>query len=127
MKRTLVALAFALSPAGVLAQPPVEGTTHTFVDPTFVGTVFCDTFHEVLAIATAIEPKEVYRELFSERNERNEPRCAAVIPTGVVVSVTPLGIMKRDDLHFNAWAVETQIGNVTGYALYLEQFELVVA
>lgn len=127
MKRPLLALALAAFPAAALAQPPAEGTTHTFFDPLYVGTVVCDTFDEVLAIATADNPQDVYLNLYQEANDRNEPRCAAIIATGIVVDVTPLGVMKRDDLHFNAWAVETLVGDVTAYALYIEHFELVIA
>ncbi len=125
MKRTLLALALALTPAVAVAQPPAQGTTHTFVDPTFLGTVFCDTYDEVLAIVTADEPAAVYAQLFNQRNERNEPRCAAIIPTGVVLGATSLGFMKRDGMHFQAWAIETQVGAYTGFALYLE--EVVIA
>lgn len=125
MQRTLLALALALSPSLALAQPPAQGTTHTFVDPTFLGTVFCDTYDEVLAIVTADQPLDVYRQLFNQRNDRNEPRCASIIPTGLVLSTTSLGLMERDGMHFQAWAVKTQVGSFTGFALYLE--EVVIA
>jgi len=121
MKRTLLALALALTPAVAFAQPPNEGATYTFLDPIFEGTVFCDTYFEVLAIATAEDPQQVYGDFMAKRNDVNEPVCAAISPTGLVVDVRPLGIMTRDAKRFDAWAVEAKIGEVTGFALYLEQ------
>jgi hypothetical protein len=122
MQRTLLTLCLALpllaTPA--LAQPPVKGTTHTFIDPVFTGTVFCDTFEEVHAIATADEPVEVFQAYFTKPNAQNEPTCAALMTTAIVLDVRPLGVMERDDKRFNAWAVQARIGNFTGFALYLE-------
>lgn len=122
MHRTLLALSLALpllaSPA--VAQPPAKGSTHTFVDPVFSGTVFCDTFEEVHAIATADEPVEMFQTFFTKPNAQNEPTCAALMTTAVVLDVRPLGIMERDEKRFNAWAVEAKVGNFTGFALYLE-------
>jgi hypothetical protein len=122
MQRSLLPLALALPllATPVLAQPPVKGTTHTFIDPVFTGTVFCDTFEEVHAIATAEEPVEVFQAYFSKRNAQNEPICAALMTTAIVLDVRPLGVMERDDQRFNAWAVEAKVGEFTGFALYLE-------
>lgn len=122
MQRTLLALCLALpllaTPA--VAQPPAKGITHTFIDPIFSGTVFCDTFEEVHAIATAEEPVEVFQAYFTKRNAQNEPTCAALMTTAIVLDVRPLGVMERDDKRFNAWAVQAKVGNFTGFALYLE-------
>src|SRR5262245_14316399 len=60
MRSTLLALALAAIPGVAFAQPPVAGTTHTFYDPVFTGTVFCDTLDQVRDIATADTPSEVY-------------------------------------------------------------------
>jgi hypothetical protein len=121
MQRSLLALALALPLATpAFAQPPAQGTTHTFVDPVFTDTVFCDTFDEVLAIVSADEPTKVFQRYFGQRNGQNEPVCAAISATAVVTGVRPLGIMTRDDKRFDAWAVETRVGNATAYALYLE-------
>lgn len=122
MTRSLLALSLALPmlAAPALAQPPTKGTTHTFVDPIFSGTVFCDSFEEVHAIATADEPVAVFQAYFTRRNAQNEPICAALMTTGEVLDVRPLGVMERDDKRFNAWAIEAKIGNFTGFALYLE-------
>ncbi len=121
MKSTLLALGFSLLPAAALAQPPATGMTHTFADPVFQGTVFCDTYFQVLAIATADDPQQVYVSFATKRNQLNEPVCAAITPTGVVVDVRPLGVMERDNRRFNAWSVEADVGGVTGFALYLEE------
>ena len=122
MQRSLLALSLALpmlaTPA--LGQPPAKGSTHTFIDPVFVGTVFCDSFEEVHAIATADEPTEVFQTYFTKPNDKNEPTCAALMTTAVVLDVRPLGVMERDNRRFNAWAVETKVGEFTGFALYLE-------
>ena len=121
MKVALLALALAFLPQVAQAAPPATGSTHTFVDPVFAGTVFCDTYFEVLAIVTADDPLKVYEEFLLTRNEYSEPRCAAVTPTALVVDVTPLRPMWRDGQLFAAWAVEAQVGERTGYALYLEK------
>ena len=121
MRRTLIALALTVIPGVVLAQPPATGTTYTFHDPVFTGTVFCDTLSQVTAIATAERPSEVYLDYLQTPNELNEPTCATIIPTGVVVDVRPLGVMSEDGQLFQAWAVETQVGEARGFALYLEQ------
>jgi hypothetical protein len=127
MRPTLLALVFAVTPGVALAQPPATGTTHTFVDPLFTGTVFCDTYQQVREIATADNPGMIYENYLLTPNERSEPTCATIIPTGVVVAVKPVGVMEQDGLHFNAYAVETRVGDVVGYALYLEPFEMVRA
>lgn len=127
MRQTLIAIALAAIPGVALAQPPATGTTHTFYDPVFTGTVFCDTLSQVTEIATARKPSEVYQNYLMTPNHRNEPTCAVIIPTGLVVDVKPLGVMSEDGKHFNAWAVETRVGEITGFALYLEQFEMVIA
>lgn len=127
MKGLLLALGLVLFPVAALAQPPNKGTTYTFVDPVFASTVVCDTYFEVLAIATADEPAKVYESFMMRRNEQNEPVCAAIIPTGYIVDVRELGIMLRDGKRFDAWAVETRLGDQTGFALYLEQRQDIVA
>lgn len=127
MKRSLLALAMALVPATALAQPPMAGTTHTFVDPIYTGTVFCDTLDQVREIATASKPDEVYFEYVQAMNDRNEPVCLAIVPTATVLDVTHLGVMQRDGKFFNAWAVETSVGGIEAYGLYLEHFEMVIA
>jgi hypothetical protein len=127
MKRTLAALALAALPGFAMAQPPAAGTTHTFVDPVYTGTVFCDTLEQVREIATAEKPDEVYRQYLYAKNERNEPVCLAIVPTGVVSEIEPLGVMQRDGRHFNAWAVKVEVGGVIAYGLYLEQFQMVIA
>jgi hypothetical protein len=127
MRRTLLALALAALPGIAIASPPAAGTSYTFYDPVFAGTVFCDTLAQVRKIATADSPQEVYMDLYQTPNEVKQPTCAAVVPTGVIVSVVSLGVMHREGLHFNAWAIETNVGGTTGYALYLEQFEMIIA
>lgn len=127
MRTILLALALTAFPAAALAQPPAEGTVHTFYDPLFTGTVFCDTLEQVRSIATADTPAEVFTDYLLTANELNEPTCAAIVPTGTVVAVTPLGVMEQDGLHFHAYAIETRIDDATGYALYLEPFRLVYA
>lgn len=123
MKSTLLTalcLALPLAATPAFAQPPLKGTTHNFIDPVFAGTVFCDTFDEVHAIATADEPVDVFQAYFTRRNAQNEPICAALMTTAIVLDVKPLGVMERDAKRFNAWAVQAKIGTYTGYALYLE-------
>jgi hypothetical protein len=122
MRRLLLPLALLLA-TPAMAQPPEQGTTHTFVDPIYGGTVFCDTLAQVREIATAREPLEAYARLFNTANARDEPTCMAMKPTGLVVDVVALGNMDRDARHFHAWAVEARIDATTGYALYLEEFE----
>ena len=125
MKRTLSALALALFSGAALAQPPAAGSTHTFVDPIYKGTVFCDTLEQVREIATAEQPETVYREYMFAKNARNEPVCLAIVPTAVVNDVTRLGMMQRDDKLFVAWAVKATVGGVVAYGLYIE--EVVIA
>lgn len=127
MSRTLLALAFAVVPQIALAQPPATGSTHTFYDPVFTGTVFCDTLEQVRHIAMAEAPTEIFRDYLLTVNDYNEPTCAVIVPTGIVVDVRPLGVMRRDGLRFNAWAIETRVGALIGFALYLEHFEMVIA
>jgi hypothetical protein len=127
MRKTLLALVFAAVPGIAIAQPPATGTIHTFYDPVFTGTVFCDTLEQVREIATAETPSDVYLNYLQTANARNEPTCATIIPTGEVVKVMPLGVMKEDGQHFHAWAVEAKVGSVTAFGLYLEHFEMVIA
>jgi hypothetical protein len=127
MKRAALALLFAALPAAATASPPAEGTSYTFYDPIFEATVFCDHLSELQAIVSADNPDEVYRGYFETMNALNEPTCAAVVPTGYVLDVSSLGVMERDGLTFYAWAVKAQVGEITGYALYLEHFEQVIA
>lgn len=126
MKRILLAIAMAAVPQVAAAQPPATGTTHTFLDPVYEGTVFCDTFEQVREIVDADQPLAVYMKYLRTLNARNEPTCAAIVPTGVVLEVKPLGVMERDEKQFNAWAVKARVGQVTGYALYLEYFEEII-
>jgi hypothetical protein len=125
MPRTLLALLFALVPGLAFAQPPTTGTTHTFIDPMFGQTVVCDQIDQVRAIAMAPEPGAKFLELFQIPNDRHEPSCASMVPTGVVVDVKPLGRMMRAGKAFHAYAVQSQAAGVTFYALYLE-FENIV-
>lgn len=127
MRKALIALVLAAIPGAAMAQPPAAGTTHTFLDPIYTGTVFCDTLEQVREIAGAERPRDVFLDYLKTVNARNEPTCATIVPTGVVVDVEPLGVMEQDGEHFNAWAVETLVGEVTGYALYLEHFDLIMA
>jgi hypothetical protein len=127
MKRTLITLAFAALPSLALAQPPAAGSTHTFFDPVYTGTVFCDTLDQVREIAAAESPDEIYRQYMYAKNERNEPVCLAIVPTATVNEVTPLGVMRRDGKHFQAWAVKASVGGITAWGLYLEEFQMVIA
>jgi hypothetical protein len=120
--RVLLAAALALAATPTLAAPPSAGSRHTFHDPVFNGTVFCDTLDEVWAIATADAPNDVYARYNLTTNDQDEPICMAIVPTGVVVDVTPIGVMERSGHQYNAWAVETDVGGVTAFALYLELF-----
>lgn len=120
--RVFLAFLFALAAAPALAEPPSTGTKHTFQDPVFNGTIFCDTIAAVHAIATAEIPDDVYANYYLTTNAMDEPICMAIVPTGVVRDVTPIGVMKRNGDHYRAWAVETDVGGVTAYALYLERF-----
>jgi hypothetical protein len=118
------ALAAALllaAPTSALAQPPAAGTVHTFADPVFNGTVICDTLDQVRAIATAESPDDVYANYYLTTNAVDEPICMAIVPTGLVVDVVPLGVMERTGKRYQAWAIETQIGDTTVFALYLER------
>lgn len=123
MKGILPALYLTLSllPATAQAQPPLEGSTHTFVDPVFVGTVFCDSYYEVLAIATADDPQAVFTTFATDRNEIDEPICASIAPTGTIVDVRPLGIMVRESARYDAWAIEAEVNGSRGFALYIEK------
>lgn len=116
---TLVPL--ALAPAAQ-AAPPQPGDTYTFQDPVFNGTVVCDTLEQVTDIATADAPNDVYGLYRILANDLNEPTCMAIIPTGVVLDVVPLGVMEKEGDRYDAWAVETDLGGgATVYALYLER------
>lgn len=106
------------------AQPPALGATHTFLDPVFKGTVFCDTLEEVWAIATAEKPNDIYATYNLLTNDRDEPICMAIVPTGTVIDVTPIGVMERNGRTYNAWAVETNVGGTTAFALYLEKVDI---
>lgn len=117
-----VALACMTAPGAALAQPPQAGTVHTFLDPmSNSGTVFCDGFEHVNAIARANDPDGVYEFYRTTANALNEPVCMAIIPTGLVVDVVPLGVMTRNGRSYDAWAVETDIEGTTVFGLYVEQ------
>jgi hypothetical protein len=124
MKRNFLALVMAVLPGMAFAQPPAAGTTHTFVDPVYQGTVFCDTFDQVREIATAEQPEAVYREYMFAKNDRNEPVCLAIAPTATVTEVTRIGTMRRDGKHFVAWAVQATVGGITAFGLYLEEIAI---
>lgn len=127
-KSVLLILLLALAlPGAAMAQPPGIGSSHTFLDPVFRGTIFCDTLDEVRAIVSAEAPDDAYANFYLTTNDRDEPICMAIAPTAEVTGVTPLGVMVRDGLHYNAWAIETNVGGVTAYALYLEHFNFVSA
>ena len=87
----LVLLAGIAAPTATMAAPPLAGTTHTFRDPVFRGTIFCDTLDEVWAIATAEAPDDIYANYFLTTNDRDEPLCMAIAPTAKVVDVVPVG------------------------------------
>jgi hypothetical protein len=89
--------------------------------------VVCDRSEQVQAIALADEPDAKLREFVYLRNARNEPTCAAMVPTGLVVDVRPLGRMMRDGKSFYAYAVQSDAAGVTFYALYLEFEDIVHA
>ncbi len=125
MPRTLLALLFALVPGLAYASPPAAGSVHTFIDPMFGQTVVCDRIEQVQAIAVADEPEAKFMELFSTPNARNEPTCAAMVPTGVVIDVQPLGRLMREGKTFYAYAVQSDAGGVTFYALYLDYEDIV--
>jgi len=127
VRAPFLALALAAIPQFALAQPPSAGATHTFRDPIFNGTVFCDTLDAVRAIATAEAPDETYANYYLTTNLRDEPICMAIAPTGVVVEVIPIGIMLKGGQRYQAWAVETDVGGVTAFALYLEPAQYVNA
>jgi hypothetical protein len=126
--RLLTALAaLALSAAPALAAPPTVGSDYTFLDPVFRGTIFCDTLKEIRAIAEADQPDAAYSNFYLTTNDRDEPMCMAIAPTGRVVDVVPLGVMEKDGGAYNAWAIETDVNGTTAFALYLERFNLVHA
>ena len=56
-----------------------------------------------------------------------EPTCAAMVPTGVVVAVQPLGRLMRDGKTFYAYAVKSDAQGITFYALYLDFEDIVHA
>lgn len=120
--KLLAALALILAgTSGALAAPPAVGSTHYFDDPVFRGTVFCDTLEAVTAIATAPEPDDIYAAYYMTANEIGEPICMAISPDALVKAVTPLGVMRKDEQAYDAWAVETDIGGTVVFALYLER------
>lgn len=125
LKLLVATLTLAATTLPTFAQPPIPGTTHTFRDPIFQGTVFCDTLEQVRDIAIADEPNAIYAMYRITPNDRNEPICMAIVPTGKVVSVTPIGVMERDGDRYTAWAVETIVAGFTAYALYLERVKFV--
>lgn len=125
MRRLLLALPIALAPQAVAAMPPSAGTIYTFVDPIFTGTIICDTYEQVREIATADQPGEVYLTYLATPNQRNEPTCALVAPTGVVLDVRPVGILNEAGQEYHAYAVEAQFGAAVGFALFLEAANLV--
>jgi len=116
-----MALGLPLMATATQAAPPAIGSTYTFEDPIFNGTVFCDTLEQVYEIATADAPDEVYGFYRVTANEFDEPTCMAIVPTGVVLAVTPLGDMEKDGSRYDAWAIETDIDGTVVYALYLER------
>jgi hypothetical protein len=103
-----------------LAAPPAVGSHHRFEDPVFRGTIFCDTCEQVRHIATSPSPQETYANYAILTNDRDESICFAIVPTGLVKSVTPLGIMVENGRRYEAWAVETDVGGTIAYGLYLE-------
>ena len=111
--------------APVSAQPPTAGSTHTFRDPVFGGTVFCDTFDQVRDIAVSEIPNAIYSLYRTTPNKAREPICMAIAPTGVVEEVIPIGIMKHGQDYYRTWAIKAQVGPYTAYALYLEEFEYI--
>jgi hypothetical protein len=127
LRTAALALALAAVPQVALAQPPERGAVHTFYDPIFNGTVFCDTIEAVREIATADAPDDIYASYYLTANALDEPTCMAIVPTGIVVDVVPLGVMVKNGWYFNAWAVKTRVGSAIVYALYLEHFEIVRA
>ena len=127
LHRMLPILAFAAMSLPALAQPPVPGSTHTFLDPIFNGTVICDTIDAVRAIATAKAPDEIYANYYLTTNAQDEPICMAIVPTGTVLDVVLVGVMVKGEHHFDAWAVETLVEGVKVFALYLERREYVGA
>lgn len=127
MPRTLVALLLAFVPGLAFAQPPTAGSLHTFVDPLFGRTVICDTVEQVTAIAVAAEPEAKFLEFFGTPNAQHEPTCDAMAPTALVVDVQPLGRIERAGKSFYAYAVQSDAGGVTFYALYLEFEDIVRA
>jgi hypothetical protein len=78
-------------------------------------------------IATADAPEDMCAAFYMTTNEYDEPMCAAVVPTGHVVNVTPLGVVERRGRHCNAWAVETRLPGGTVFAIYLEPVVLTSA
>jgi hypothetical protein len=123
--RPLLPLLLTLAPAPALAQPPAVGSVHTFSDPVFGGTVFCDTFDQVRDIAVSEIPGAIYALYRSTPNKSHEPICLAIAPTGLVMEITPVGIMRRDGAHYHAWVVKAEVGGFVAYGLYLEKFEYV--
>jgi hypothetical protein len=116
-----LAIALGSAPLPAMAQPPQLGATHTFIDPQFRDTIICDTLEQVRRIATAEIPDEMYAAFYLTTNKHNEPMCEAVVATGVVVDVTPVGVMVRNGHRYDAWAVETSLPGGTVFALYLER------
>ena len=109
-------------PQAVLAEPPAAGSIHTFRDPlSQSGTVFCDGLEQVHAIARANDPDGVYALYRGTPNALNEPICMAMVPTGRVVEVLPLGVMVRNGRNYDTWAIETDIDGTTVFGLYVEQ------
>lgn len=51
----------------------------------------------------------------------------AIVPTGVVIDVLPIGVMQRNGKQYDAWAIETEIEGVTVFALYLERVAAISA
>ena len=126
--RQWVVLAMMLAGTGsAMAAPPTIGETHFFDDPVFRGTVFCDTLEAVTAIATAPEPDDIYAAYYMTTNDIGEPICMAISPDALVKAVTPLGVMRKGDENYDAWAIETDINGTVVYALYLEHRKEIVA
>jgi hypothetical protein len=112
---------------GALAAPPAAGEMHDFTDPVFRGTIFCDTLDAVEAIAKADAPDDMYAAYYLTANQIGEPFCMAIAPKALVVAVTPIGVMSKNGHDYDAWAVETRVGDTTVYALYLERSDRIAA
>lgn len=125
LKALAVAAVAAAVPGMASAQPPAIGSTHTFLDPVFHGTVLCDTADQVRAIATAKQPSETYALYRMTTNDIDEPLCMAIAPTGRIIDVSPIGITVLSDSQYRAWVIEADVDGTTAFALYLEPIRYV--